>query len=255
MAQLIISTDFDGTLISQPETAPFAPCFIDKLNELEKKNDVIWVINTGRHWQILEQSLREIAAPRYPDWAVVIEREVLQIKDNKPHELKDWNHHCRRAHKELFEKSRSVFHHLRKALEAFKGIQITDDHDSPFGLIALNLEQAHEIEQTIRHYINQFPELILVRNTIYFRFAHRDYTKGTSLQAIANHYQLPASACFAVGDNLNDIPMLHRDYAHHIACPGNAMPVVKEHVANQQGYIAQQTHAAGVTEALNYFFK
>ena len=62
----------------------------------------------------------------------------------------------------------------------------------------------------------------MVRNTIYFRFAHRDYTKGSALGAITRELGLGAQNCFAVGDHLNDLSMLNRSYAQQLTCPANA---------------------------------
>jgi hydroxymethylpyrimidine pyrophosphatase-like HAD family hydrolase len=58
----------------------------------------------------------------------------------------------------------------------------------------------------------------------------------------------------AVGDHLNDLPMLDRRYAHHLACPANAVDAVKKQVASQGGHVCTAGIASGVVEAWDRFF-
>ncbi len=53
-----------------------------------------------------------------------------------------------------------------------------------------------------------------------------DYTKGTSLEKIAEYYGVPVEKTIAVGDSLNDLPMIER--AGLGIAVGNAEPELKE---------------------------
>ena len=71
--------------------------------------------------------------------------------------------------------------------------------------------------------------------------------KGAALAALARSLDIPREAVMAVGDNLNDLPML--EWAGLSVAVANAAPVVKE----KAGYVTQAVVGAGVVEAVNRF--
>ena len=252
---LLLSTDFDGTLVSPNEKGPFAPDFLRELESLRQRHPVTWVINTGRNWSLLEQSLIQIPAPIYPDWVVVIEREAYQIADKKTISLSHWNDLCKIRHQKLFHDNEGLLKNIHAACSHFPGIQLVEDEGSPLGIIAANLAQADQIDVIVKKYLLTSDDLSLMRNTIYFRFCHRDYHKGSALSAIAEEIQIPQEHRFVIGDHLNDLQMLDRNVAQFIACPSNSAKSVKAKVKEQDGYIATLPYQAGIAEALQYFFK
>ena len=92
-----------------------------------------------------------------------------------------------------------------------------------------------------------------MRNTIYLRFCHEAYSKGTALGELARLTGISREEIFAAGDHYNDLPMLDGRFAQWVACPGNAVAPVKEAVAQAGGYVAKGECSAGVVEALLYF--
>jgi hydroxymethylpyrimidine pyrophosphatase-like HAD family hydrolase len=98
------------------------------------------------------------------------------------------------------------------------------------------------------------PQLSWQRNSIYLRFGHRDFQKGSSLSEIAHLYGLPAARCFAMGDSHNDLEMLAPAHAGMTACPANAVPEVQAQVLSHGGFVAPGIHGAGAIEALQHFF-
>ena len=48
--------------------------------------------------------------------------------------------------------------------------------------------------------------------------------------------------------------MLDQRVASNVACPGNALEPVKEHVRNLRGFVAEKPASEGMIEALEYFF-
>ena len=128
------------------------------------------------------------------------------------------------------------------------------DAGSPLGLIAESEEQADAVEKILEPLLREIPEMHAVRNTIYIRFAHADFHKGSCLDAIAREEKTGPENCFAVGDHLNDLPMLRPAHASRIACPANAIPRVKEQVQRHQGFVSGREGHHGVVEALNHFF-
>jgi len=59
----------------------------------------------------------------------------------------------------------------------------------------------------------------------------------------------------AVGDHLNDLPMLSRMYARWLAAPQNAIAPVKAAVAKQGGYVSKLSHGNGVAEAIAFHLR
>ena len=59
---------------------------------------------------------------------------------------------------------------------------------------------------------------------------------------------------FVAGDNHNDLSMLALEVAHHLACPSNSLPIVKDAILSQQGFVASQPATQGCVEALSHYF-
>jgi hypothetical protein len=63
--------------------------------------------------------------------------------------------------------------------------KLVEDAGSPLGIIASCEEEADEISAFIEPLLKNWPMLVAVRNSIYFRFSHKFYHKGACLEAIA----------------------------------------------------------------------
>jgi hydroxymethylpyrimidine pyrophosphatase-like HAD family hydrolase len=99
------------------------------------------------------------------------------------------------------------------------------------------------------------PHLAWQRNSIYLRFGHRDFQKGSSLSQVASHYQLAVGRCFAIGDSHNDFEMLDPAHAGMTACPANAVAAIKEKILATGGLLTKESHGYGSIEALEHYFK
>ena len=91
---------------------------------------------------------------------------------------------------------------------------------------------------------------MLFRSDVYARFSHTAYSKGTALTEIARRLGIASAHIFAVGDHLNDLPMLNTEIARHLAAPSNALPEVKAAVQQQGGFVSHLPHGHGVVHAL-----
>lgn len=256
MESLLLSTDFDGTLIdhSRPADEVMAPEFFDWIEQERKRRRVVWAINTGRDWGSLNEELERRSARFWPDWVVLIEREIHRMADGELAPLTSWNHQCREIHADLFARADGAFAETRQRLVNFPNLQLVRDTGSPLGLIAADLDQAAQVEIEIQPLIQAFPEMHVVRNDIYFRFAHVDYHKGSCLGMLMAEEGIDAAHCFAAGDNANDLAMLDLKYAKHLACPSNSIESVKLRVREQGGYVADEPADRGIVQALRHFF-
>jgi len=251
---LLISTDFDGTIFNHDSSTPLSDAFLDWIAGARRKRRIVWVINTGRDWESLERELTHHDPPVWPDWVALVEREIHRVDNRRTTPLHEWNRTCTEIHTDLFARARPEFERARESLQSFKDLKMVDDIGSPLGLVAADDQQADEVESAITPLLSKFPEMHAVRNSVYFRFAHIDYHKGSCLGMIAGEEAIPPEHCFAAGDHHNDLAMLERKYAHAIACPSNSDQRVLDWVSQQNGYIASQPAGDGVAEALEHFF-
>ena len=73
----LISTDFDGTLVSHASEPVFDRDCMELIRELQC-GGAIWAINTGRSVALLEEGLEDFAFPLQPDFILTSERDVFR---------------------------------------------------------------------------------------------------------------------------------------------------------------------------------
>ncbi|MFQ3669843.1 MAG: HAD hydrolase family protein [Verrucomicrobiia bacterium] len=249
---LLLSTDFDGTLTDPARPDSLCPRFFGWIEEVRRHRSLIWVINTGRDWVSLQAELLRRRVPFFPDWVILVERHLHEVSPSgEPHPAEDWNAPCDRAHAELFDRTRSVFEKLRQDLTPFAGLELVRDVGCPLGLIAESEAQANAIQPLVDAAIAPHPDLACVRNSVYFRFGHAAYTKGSALDELGRRLDLPPALRIAAGDQFNDLPMLRPEVAAWLICPSNAIPEVRAQVLAGGGIVAQRPYGTGVADALH----
>ena len=251
----VLAFDFDGTL-HDPAANPAVPGgFFELLVRLRQEHALGWGINTGRSLEHVLEGLNESRFPLQPDWVVAREREIYFCGSNgRWQPLVAWNRSCEQQIHGLFNRAGKLLRAMRHLVEQSTGAHWIAMDGEPAGLIARTDEEMAWIVDQLLEMASAEPLLSWQRNSIYLRFGHRDFQKGSSLSEVARHYALDSSACFAIGDSYNDLTMLDARHARMIACPGNALADVKDHVSAAGGYVAHAAHGAGVIEALEHFF-
>lgn len=251
---LILSTDFDGTLTSPSRPDLLCPEFMDWITEARRKSKITWIINTGRCWPSLSAELERRQARIWPDWVVLVEREIHRVRDKllRPHQ--PWNNRCASLHARLFAESASLWVRMRGDFHRYENLQLVEDIGCPLGLIAHSESQADAIEEDVLERIAANRDLIMVRNSIYFRFGHAAFTKGSCLREIARQEGLDAASCYAAGDHYNDLTMLARTSARFICCPSNSAERVKLQVRSENGRVSELAYSDGVVDGLKHFF-
>jgi HAD superfamily hydrolase (TIGR01484 family) len=250
----LLSTDFDGTLFAEFENPPIPDSLLDLIGELQSRG-VIWVINTGRDMSSLMEALGRSHVHIKPDYLVLVEREIHIHQDSQYVGLADWNNECHRVHDELFRRVRLDLPRLRSWVDSQFNATVYEDAYSPFCLIAENNGDADAIHGYMDEYCKEVPDLQVVRNDVYARFAHSRYNKGTALAEISRRLNISAEEIFAAGDWLNDLPMLDQRYARFLAAPANAIAAIKEAVATQGGFVSAMPQGHGIEEGLKYFLE
>ncbi len=248
----LISTDFDGTLHSDFGPTRIPEEVLQVIEQL-REGGAKWVINTGRDMQGVMEGLERSGVMAKPDGLVLVEREIHLLEGGRYRSVEAWNSACAEDHHGVFKKVRTDLARLTSWVQSRFNATVYEDAYSPFCLLAGNNADANEIHQYMEDYCQEVPGLTVVRNSIYARFSHCGYNKGTSLDEVRRIFGMKVENTFAAGDHLNDLPMLLTKHAKYLAAPGNAVEEVKESVLKQGGYVSVKHEGHGVAEALNYF--
>lgn len=250
----LISTDFDGTLHAEFENPPVPhdlQALIGKLQDEGAK----WVINTGRDLSSVMEGIARARLQIKPDYLVVVERDIYLHRDSSYVESCEWNEGCRQAHAALFQTVRHDVPKLIQWINSRFSATLYEDEFSPFCMIAESNEEADGIMAYLEKYCQTVPGLAVARNDVYARFCHVGYNKGTALGEIARQLGYAPDQVFAAGDHLNDIPMLSGEFARCLVAPDNAVPLVKQVVRRQNGYVSHQPWGHGVARGLEFYLQ
>jgi HAD superfamily hydrolase (TIGR01484 family) len=250
----IVSTDFDGTLFAEFENPPIPPRFVALIGELQARG-VKWVINTGRDMSSLMEALGRARISVQPDFLVLVEREIYEHDGVRYVPLPEWNAACERDHAAVFARVRPEVAGLMDWVNQNFRATVYADAWSPFCLIANNNGDADLIHARLNEFCGRYPDLTVVRNDIYARFSHVNYNKGTALAELTRRLGATPDEVLAAGDHLNDLPMLKREFARYLVAPVNAIPVVKEVVKEQGGFVSTLSCGTGVAEGLEFHLK
>jgi hypothetical protein len=248
----LLSTDFDGTLHADFENPPVPHDLQELIGDLQRQG-AKWVINTGRDLASVMEGMARARLTVKPDFLVVVERDIYVHEGARYEACADWNHGCKTAHDELFARVREDVPRLVDWVSKRFRAALYEDDFSPFCLIAENNADADAIQSYLDEYCATVPSLTVVRNDIYARFSHAHYNKGTALGEIARQLNVAREHIFAAGDHMNDLPMLSGQFAGCVAAPDNAIPLVKDTVRGQDGYVSHQPWGHGVARALEHF--
>ena len=169
-----------------------------------------------------------------------------------PHQK--WNDRCEKEIRKLFKKARKTLSKVRHQIEEHTGAQYVEVNGDPAGLIARTEEEMEWIVGHITPLVASIPALGWQRNSIYLRFGHTKYQKGTTLSEVARLHRLDTARTFAMGDSHNDVEMLSEHHSGFAACPANAVNEIREIITARNGHIARTAHGHGVVEALHTAF-
>ena len=260
---LLISTDFDGTLVEHGTPTPFSPRLVEIFHTLRVRG-VRWAINTGRSLSSLEEGLESFALPIHPDFVITTEREIFRPAANG-HGWEDfgpWNARCAWVHTELFAAAApllaevTAFVKKETRADLQYGRRTRRSHGAAneiAGVIANDNAEMDRIVARLDAVRAQVPKFSYQRNSIYLSFCHADYDKGTALAELGRLIGVGADGTFAIGDHQNDLPMLTGVHARQVACPANSIDEVKRTVRAAGGYVARDGYSAGVIEALRFY--
>jgi hydroxymethylpyrimidine pyrophosphatase-like HAD family hydrolase len=246
----LLSTDFDGTLVGFSSDGACGGAFAEVLTEF-RRHGGLWAVNTGRSLEHAMDGIARFGAPSSPDFLLTNEREVFRrCRDGHWEAYGNWNARCSEVHDELFEKSKDLLAKISGVLNAHPGSKMIQEHGRTAGLITADELQMESVSSQIRSLAAELPEFSFQQNTIYLRFCHVAYDKGSALSELCRLEGIATANVFCAGDHQNDLPMLTPERAGMLACPANAIETVKSAVRAGGGYVAVKKYGDGVAEAI-----
>lgn len=249
----LLSTDFDGTLVEHGAMPPVVPALFEVFAELQARG-VQWAVNTGRTLSHVQAGLREFDFPVEPDFVLTSEREVFHRgPSGKWQDYGDWNTRCLADHDCLFSQASPLLADIHAAFDKEPWAHFEYEGERMVGIVTETDAQMSEVCEFLERERSRVPGFNFMRNTIYLRFCHEAYSKGTALGELGRLTGIAREEIFAAGDHYNDIPMLDGRFAQWVACPANAVPSVQRVVESASGYVARGECSAGVVEALRHF--
>jgi hydroxymethylpyrimidine pyrophosphatase-like HAD family hydrolase len=241
----LVSTDFDGTLFCDHET-PAVPTHLQELLADFQDRGGVWVINTGRDLPSLLEDLRDHQIEPQPDFLVVVERLIYQREGDHFKPLVSWNAECTRKHEELAFAIQKELPSLVQWINRNSRASVFTDEYSPLAVVATSNREMDSIESRVLELADRLPDTAWMRNDVYARICHVDYSKGTTLSEIQRLLGIDPSEVFAIGDHLNDLAMFDPAVAAHVAVPENAVSAVKARILEIDGTISEYSHGHAV---------
>lgn len=245
----LISTDFDGTIHEDFADAPIPHELEMRLASMQAAG-ATWVINTGREMASLMETLGRAKVQVRPDYLILVEREIFRNDRGHYVPVEPWNTRCNEDHARLFAEMAMDLPDLLEGLQSRHDATFYDDPWSPLCAIARSYAQMDAIERELEGFAKGFGSVAVVRNDVYVRFSHTGYSKGTALAELQRLLGISPAETLAAGDHLNDLPMLKAQHARHLVAPANAVPVVKQQVLAEGGWVMEQRCGHAVAAAL-----
>jgi HAD superfamily hydrolase (TIGR01484 family) len=245
----LLSLDFDGTMVGPwlEGKAAVSEELVRCLRVL-RKDGVLLAMNTGRTLALVDQAMELF--PTVPDFALTTEREIFRWTKEGWEPFTDWNLQCHLDHEELFTEAALLLAEIEAYVLNERQARLHREFGRMVGLIAHNDAEMDRIVDYLQAQCGRVANLSFQRNSIYLRFCHSVYHKGSVLKALQTRLGIRPDETFAAGDNFNDLPMLNPGIAQHLACPANSVEEVKEAVRHYGGFVADLAGGDGVAQAL-----
>ena len=146
----LLSTDFDGTLVSHAGEPALDRQCMELIRELQASG-ATWAINTGRSVDLLESGLTNFEIPIRPDFILTTERDVFRPGGNgdKWEPFGDWNDRCARDHADLFSSAQPVLAEVVDYVTQETKARLIYDSDRLEGLAAENEEEMEHIARFV----------------------------------------------------------------------------------------------------------
>jgi hypothetical protein len=257
---MIVFFDIDGTIISD-DTHSVPESAVNAIRAA-RKNGHLMYINTGRTIMNVEPDLRAIGFDGYVcGCGTYIEcGSELLLNHTIPKDIcvriSDLIHECDMT--PIYERS-DVFFTDRRARETggfgalkelfrTQGKDLSHDMsegDFGFDKLVAWYDEKSDLEKFKNGVAKDFD--FIDRGYGFCELAAKGYSKGTGIEAVCAHHGIPISDAIAIGDSLNDLPMLTA--VKHSVAMGNSVKGLKE----QASFVTKSLDDDGIEYALKHF--
>jgi HAD superfamily hydrolase (TIGR01484 family) len=249
----LLSTDFDGTLVGHEPDAGTAASLTSALQDLRRRG-AAWAVNTGRQLWFALEGLEHARLPHDPEFVLSSEKDIYRrVGEGDWEAFGEWNANTERKTVELLDRAAHVLDAIRGLVDRDKNVEITYENGRVGGLMTSDTATMDRVVEKIRTLAADVPDFSFNRNMVWMRFTHCEIHKGSSLSELARLLDIPRGEVLAIGDHLNDIPMLDGSAAAMVACPANAVAEVKDVVKQAGGYVSPYAWGEGVADAIRHF--
>lgn len=252
----LLSLDFDGTLLDYPpEGAILHAEAIDLLNELGDRG-VQWCVNSGRSFSdqfaIVEAS-RAAGLRNLPNALLCMESLIYEREGGTIRALEPWNSEMTATLRDLQEQ---VSLRIGPRVDAIRD-RYTDDIYLNELYSAFNVPDVNDLplalERELKEWLDGVPGAHVTRNGCWVAVISTRAGKGNVLTAFGRRAGFTREEILAVGDHMNDLPMLDGKHAAYVGCPGNAVFEVKDAVRGAGGLVASEHGPLGTVEVIRAF--
>jgi len=253
----LVCLDFDGTVMVYDDgPGHFHPEVIQFLNGLEARG-IRWCSNSGRDRADQGRVLAASAARGLQYWpdALVCSECLVFVREGTDYTpLEPWNSQAYRYLADMHVHVRMRLDPVRAELEERYQPKLVFSNEM---LMAYLLDEAEgrpdRFCAELEALLDGVPDWMMTRNGGWVAVLHQALGKGHALSAYARHRGIAAPHILAVGDQLNDLPMLGGPAAGLVGCPGNAIAEVQHTVKGKAGYVAGRPAPEGTLDVLRHF--
>lgn len=262
MAPRLIITDIDGTLIDRSEA--INPSF-DELAQLIDQHKLNFTIASGRNYGLLQVYINKLgitapviinngAGARQGD--TLLWDEILDPLSVKPAILRadalDMAIFMCTGSRETVYRHNAYIQHEIDVFERYNHFYIPLQREWPTlqlqKVMITDPQKPGRIDEIIKELEPYGDKLNVIRyDDRHIDIMKKGVTKGGAVARLAQLLNIPLAQAMAIGDGENDIEMLC-EVGIGVAV-GNAKDVLKQHA----DYVCQESHTAGVVEAVRKF--
>lgn len=258
---MIVFFDIDGTLVSDDERHIIPQSAVNAIRKA-RENGHLMYINTGRTIMNIEPELHDIGFDGYVcGCGTYIEcggRVLLNrtVPKKLCREIAGLIYAC--DMNPIYERSDSFFMDARSRglggfpalMERFKsqGKNISrdvNDEDFGFDKLVAWYDEKSDLERFKRGVADEFD--FIDRGWGFCELSVKGFSKATGIETVCKYHNIPINEAIAVGDSLNDLPMLE-------AVPNSvAMGESLEELTEKAAFVTKGLYDDGIAHALKHF--
>lgn len=252
----VMVADLDGTLMGDPTSKyrrEFLPDFIHRMRELKDSHRLVFVLNSGATYDRILQTLSSQPDPIWPDHLLLRESEIYHLVEPGQYvEHMPYNEQSRKLRSDAISAVKPFVDGWKQEWE--KSVQIVKSQVQKYEIVIMlpDAEQALTLRDLIRKQIRLAKNVSVMNNRRVVAITSNIFNKKVVLEELIRHKNWMPQQVLAIGDDLNDLPILDGRLGM-AACPANAVDQVQEAVKAVDGYVSQKTYGDGALDCLEWF--